>query len=661
MLGGAEYDSTWAESEGEAEPVAATSSPNPKEKEGVRLRNADVPYRWRNWRAAKDLQRYRHDYPDLDNKVEDNENINFQFYMNQACSQPDEWTVEEMITNWKGKYEQLERNHSYIQWLFPLRERGMNWYAKELTRQEIELFKKSKIVKKRLIKSYKMMLDFYGIKLVNRKTGVVKRAHNWNQRFTNLNLRTHNNLRITRILKCLGEMGFEHYQPPLVKFFLTETLINKQLPNVKESVLDYFLYTIRSKSERRKLILYARQHYQPLSDFVWGPPKGTEHRFSHILTELKKEEEAAGEEASDEDTEEEISFVSLETGEGCSWEQGSLTKQKSSDTGEKRTNCVKDTEERSEGRIETRKLDAGTSQEEYSAEEKSNGDGKPSVSENKPHQNGHTEKQTECEEQAVREGIKSDIKELLQGDKVLKNCETKHEKTEDDLETFGIRVVAGEAMSPKEKESKETLLPSGESELVISEEDKPATERKVGSKSTGGVDDIAEPELVIVEEDNLATEARKIVNMAKREMVETTNPEPATTEEDKYAKEESKTGNITKEEVDEVAKPHPDTAEEDKYTKEEKIGNMVMPGPGQKNMLIEPKTHEGQNESVSKRKIQSSGKDESEYLEEMETQEVGLGYAVKDVKYRGEQSEEMETEDIKCPGEEGDVEMEDSQ
>lgn len=66
-------------------------------------------------------------------------------------------------------------------------------------------------------------------------------------------------------------MGYEHYQVHLVKFFLTETLVNETLPNVKRSALDYFLFTIRSKQKRRELVHYAWQHYRPQGSFVWGP------------------------------------------------------------------------------------------------------------------------------------------------------------------------------------------------------------------------------------------------------------------------------------------------------------------------------------------------------------------------------------------------------
>ncbi|NXX13882.1 OGFR factor, partial [Podargus strigoides] len=155
--------------------------------------------------------------------------------------------------------------------LFPLRERGMNCCARRLTTQEIQAFKKSKEVMQRFIRAYQLMLRFYGIILTNEETGELKKAENWAERFQNLNRFSHNNLRITRILKCLGEMGYEHYQVHLVKFFLTETLVKETLPNVRRSALDYFLFTVRSKRSRRELVHYAWQHFKPQDSFVWGP------------------------------------------------------------------------------------------------------------------------------------------------------------------------------------------------------------------------------------------------------------------------------------------------------------------------------------------------------------------------------------------------------
>ena len=39
----------------------------------------------------------------------------------------------------------------------------------------------------RVLKSYEMMLDFYGMRLVDENTGAIERAENWPERFTHLN------------------------------------------------------------------------------------------------------------------------------------------------------------------------------------------------------------------------------------------------------------------------------------------------------------------------------------------------------------------------------------------------------------------------------------------------------------------------------------------
>ncbi|XP_057218883.1 opioid growth factor receptor 2 [Triplophysa rosa] len=245
------------------------------------------------------MQEFRHSSKNLDDADEpDKKNIhNLDFYMGCASSKPDGVYIHQFHKEWWGDYERLEDVHSYIQWLFPIQEKGMNWQAHVLTKQEIKCFRKKEIAKQNLVKSYELMLDFYGICLVNKRTGDVARADNWKKRFDNLNRYTHNNLRITRILKCLGTLGFEHYQEKLVKFFLHETLVMKTLPNVKKSVLDYFMFAVLDKKQRQDLVKYAFKHFWPKNEFVWGPKKilsaaVNEHEMTNetgILVEKKSE------------------------------------------------------------------------------------------------------------------------------------------------------------------------------------------------------------------------------------------------------------------------------------------------------------------------------------------------------------------------------------
>ncbi|XP_071332850.1 opioid growth factor receptor [Trachinotus anak] len=268
-----EYDSTWdTESDGD-DPAGESQtrrSSQDKNKSGWTLWHPTP----RNMRAAKDMQNYRRGYPNLtDEECSEDKMNNLQFYLNKFPSAPDDVYIESFLKEWKNDYKRLERVHSYIQWLFPLREPGVNYMASELTKKEIEAFKKSEDAKRRLVESYELMLGFYGIRLVNKETGEVKRAENWKERFGNLERNMHNNLRITRILKSLGELGFERYQAPLVRFFLEETLVKKTLSSVKRSVLDYFLFAVLDKQKRQDLVRFAYLHFEPKDKFVWCPRK----------------------------------------------------------------------------------------------------------------------------------------------------------------------------------------------------------------------------------------------------------------------------------------------------------------------------------------------------------------------------------------------------
>ncbi|XP_034754181.1 opioid growth factor receptor-like protein 1 [Etheostoma cragini] len=279
-----ECDSTWGSESESDEPAAAEDDSciadpvNPVESDrcagdtSPQLTESpeSVQKMKRSFYAARDLYKYRHSYPNYRKSWQPNEYRNLRFYLNKIPLVPDGIYIEEILTKWRGDYDKLEHNHTYIQWLFPLREQGLNFYAHELTQEEIKEFQSTREAKRRFLAAYSLMLDFYGIKLLD-KSGNVARASNWLERFQHLNESQHNYLRITRILKSLGELGYEAFKAPLVRLFLEESLCRNTLPNMQHSILEYFVYTIRLPATRRRLLRYARQHYRPAHAFLWGP------------------------------------------------------------------------------------------------------------------------------------------------------------------------------------------------------------------------------------------------------------------------------------------------------------------------------------------------------------------------------------------------------
>ena len=197
----------------------------------------------------RDLVRYREHYPESGENLNiTGRNLNLRFYSNAIKSVPDGDFIDTMHKDWFGKYSTLELHHGYVQWLFPIHEEGMNHMAQILQIHEREAMVKSAVVIKRVKRSYELILDFYGAKVICWTTGELVRTPGYKVRFSNLNSRPHNYLRITRILKWLGEMNLEHLKFAFLIFFAHEALFRGTLPNVTQSLRNFWLATFR-KSE----------------------------------------------------------------------------------------------------------------------------------------------------------------------------------------------------------------------------------------------------------------------------------------------------------------------------------------------------------------------------------------------------------------------------
>lgn len=97
------------------------------------------------------------------------------------------------------------------------------------------------------------MLDFYGMRLKDRETGELERTEDYKARYRNLNTSSHNYLRITRILKSLGELGYEHLKYNFLLFVAKEVWENGELKNTKSSLENYWSGTLRDDAQRADL------------------------------------------------------------------------------------------------------------------------------------------------------------------------------------------------------------------------------------------------------------------------------------------------------------------------------------------------------------------------------------------------------------------------
>ncbi|KAL4225231.1 hypothetical protein ACF0H5_015920 [Mactra antiquata] len=202
---------------------------------------------------------------------------NLLFYQGKIKSKPAPGYYITDMLKWKGDYDQLERNHLYIQWLFPIHEsKGLNRAAQALTDFEGKAIQEDENAHIRVLKAYNMMLDFYGMVLVNERDGTVGRSEeNYVERYDNINRYRHNQLRITRIIKSMGELGYQKFQAPLVNFLYEECIVHRTLANFRQSCFDHWINAIYDDNERAKM--YRRFHGFPAEigdSFTFGAEDG---------------------------------------------------------------------------------------------------------------------------------------------------------------------------------------------------------------------------------------------------------------------------------------------------------------------------------------------------------------------------------------------------
>ena len=173
-----------------------------------------------------------------------------QFYLNQIPSRATFGKgalIDTMHATWDGSYALLETEHGYIQWIFPLFEgAGMNGESVPLSKSGAALIRADAECCRRVIRSYRMMLRFWGFVLADERTGRVERDADPLERLDNLNVSAHNWLRVSRVLKSLGQLGFVRYKKPLLDRLEAE-IASGAISNAANSCQNFWAPFVRNE------------------------------------------------------------------------------------------------------------------------------------------------------------------------------------------------------------------------------------------------------------------------------------------------------------------------------------------------------------------------------------------------------------------------------
>ena len=130
-----------------------------------------------------------------------------------------------LIDIWTMTFDELEHTHDFIQWLFPLPEPSrINPEAPLLTPEVIVNARQSSTIQANLERSFDTLSAFWGFSH-NHQNEIVRTGQFETQSQKWCCLSNHNQLRITRMLRCLTLLGQNSLANKACEFLLSE--VNK--------------------------------------------------------------------------------------------------------------------------------------------------------------------------------------------------------------------------------------------------------------------------------------------------------------------------------------------------------------------------------------------------------------------------------------------------
>lgn len=147
-----------------------------------------------------------------------NQNRWVDFYQHKAADHRN----RTLLDLWTQTFDELEQNHDFIQWLFPLPEPSpVNPHAPLLDPTTLAAAQQSEQVKQNLLRSYDTMAAFWGFNR-NDYGGIQPSAQFAIQSKKWCCYNDHNQLRLTRMLRCMSLVGHHDLASRTVEFLLMQ-------------------------------------------------------------------------------------------------------------------------------------------------------------------------------------------------------------------------------------------------------------------------------------------------------------------------------------------------------------------------------------------------------------------------------------------------------
>eukprot|EP00697_Spironema_sp_BW2_P001595 gnl/Spiro4/1213_TR638_c0_g2_i1.p1 gnl/Spiro4/1213_TR638_c0_g2~~gnl/Spiro4/1213_TR638_c0_g2_i1.p1 ORF type:complete len:251 (-),score=26.54 gnl/Spiro4/1213_TR638_c0_g2_i1:22-702(-) len=192
----------------------------------------------------EDARRYLAGYPDL-TRVFPDLRANEKFYRNQIPCQPDGDLIDNVHERWsQGDVPLLDKLVGFANWLFPIREVDRNSSSDPLQMCEIEALRAEPAAVERVLRSYELFMKMHGIDL-DRTTGQLSTT---NPQLAETICFESGPCPVVRVLKSIGEFGFEHFQIQFCRFCAEHLSAN---PTVLSCLVSEWIHFCRTDEDTR--------------------------------------------------------------------------------------------------------------------------------------------------------------------------------------------------------------------------------------------------------------------------------------------------------------------------------------------------------------------------------------------------------------------------
>eukprot|EP01130_Rhizamoeba_saxonica_P007466 TRINITY_DN3021_c0_g1_i2.p1 TRINITY_DN3021_c0_g1~~TRINITY_DN3021_c0_g1_i2.p1 ORF type:complete len:216 (-),score=34.42 TRINITY_DN3021_c0_g1_i2:19-666(-) len=147
-----------------------------------------------------------------------------------------------------------------------------------LQKHEIHSMNASNEIRLKIVKSYELMLKFFGIHLADIRTGRLQKTTSYRTRYKVLNDSNDYHPVVTRMLKSIGEYGLEDYQYCFIMHLMREVFTTKELKSCANVLETSWLETYKGTPHRRNNLLNQLRRHRNTNSFF--PVAQTYSRYS---------------------------------------------------------------------------------------------------------------------------------------------------------------------------------------------------------------------------------------------------------------------------------------------------------------------------------------------------------------------------------------------